>query len=323
MGDKLTPRIAIIGAGATGISCAHSLQARGHQPVIFEKSRGLGGRLATRRTPDGDIFDHGAQYVTARSPAFRHLLHEAIQSGAAGHWRPALRDAPSSAEDDWIVGTPAMNALIKPFALDLVIRYGTEISAIERSTSGWQLRDSDHRAELFDILISTLPAPQAGRLFAGIPLIAPAIEQVKVAPCWALMIAFQNPIDLGFDVQLSDTDDLAWIARDSSKPDRNAARDCWVVHASAAWSERHLELDREQAAGKLIEMLQRAFGCQLPDIAYAAAHRWRFARTITPLGKPYICNEDSTLYVGGDWCLGARVECAFDSGRAIAEALPF
>lgn len=290
--------------------------------MIFEKSRGLGGRLASRRTTSGDSFDHGAQYLTAHSPAFQSLLDDAIRSGAAGHWRPAMHDAPPTAANGWVVGNPAMNALLRPLARDLDIRYGTEITAIERRTDGWQLRDSDNRADVFDILISTMPAPQAGRLFAGIPLIASAIAQVKVAPCWALMIAFQKPIDPGFDVQMSDTDDLIWIARDSSKPDRRSVPDCWVVHAGTAWSERHLELDREQAAAKMIEMLPGAYGCRLPDISHATAHRWRFARTVTPLGRPYVCSDDKTLYAGGDWCLGARVECAFDSGQSIAQALP-
>ena len=53
----MTERIAIIGAGLAGLSAARALTAAGHTPVVFEKSRGLGGRLATRRTEFGPI-DH-------------------------------------------------------------------------------------------------------------------------------------------------------------------------------------------------------------------------------------------------------------------------
>ncbi|HIP78813.1 MAG TPA: FAD-binding protein, partial [Kiloniellaceae bacterium] len=49
MGEEGAPRIAVIGAGLAGLLCARRLQDAGLHPVVFEKSRGLGGRLATRR----------------------------------------------------------------------------------------------------------------------------------------------------------------------------------------------------------------------------------------------------------------------------------
>ena len=71
----------------------------------------------------------------------------------------------------------------------------------------------------------------------------------------------------------------------------------------------------------MVGMLPQAFGVPLPEIEAALAHRWRFARTTAPLGAPFLSFAESTLFLGGDWCLGARVECAFESGRAIANAL--
>jgi renalase len=319
----LTPRIAIIGAGQAGISCANELAARGVKPVIFEKSNRPGGRLATRRTPWGCSFDHGAQYLTAHKPGFQRLLDEAIRLGVARRWSPGVRNSPKATTENWVVGTPGMNMLARPFSRGLDIRYDTEVSAVERSTDGWLILSDDHRTgDVFDFVVGTIPSPQAGRLFMGIPGIKQAIAQVDMAACWSLMITFQQSADVGFDAQTPDTDAISWIARDSSKPDRRNIPDCWVVHASAAWSEKHLELDRDQVASRMIELLPRAFGCRLPEISHALAHRWRFARTIKPLGMPYVSNNDRTIFVGGDWCLGARVECAFDSGTAIARALP-
>jgi renalase len=54
-------------------------------------------------------------------------------------------------------------------------------------------------------------------------------------------------------------------------------------------------------------------------VTHAAAHRWRYARVTRALGQPYISSADATLYLGGDWCIGARVEAAWDSGTALAE----
>ena len=56
-----TERIAVIGSGIAGLACARRLSDAGYAPILFDKGRGIGGRLATRRTPDGRQFDHGAQ----------------------------------------------------------------------------------------------------------------------------------------------------------------------------------------------------------------------------------------------------------------------
>jgi predicted NAD/FAD-dependent oxidoreductase len=315
-------RIAVIGAGMAGIGCAKNLKQHGFHPTIFEKSRGPGGRLATRRVGDGITFDHGAQYITAHSAAFQRVMKKAIETGAAEQWCPRSLSRSPSVTDGWIVGTPAMNSLIKPLADGLDIRLTTEVTAIAREGDTWRVRTStSETGEPFDIVVSSAPAPQARVLFASEPEIAEALAKVSIAPCWALMLTFASPADPGFDVWRSDAEALTWISRNTSKPSRRTAKDCWVVHASPDWSQRYLELDRVRVAEMMIEMLSPAFGGCLPKIDHASAHRWRFARTTAPLSETYLCSEDRTLFVGGDWCLGARVECAFESGQAIAKAL--
>ena len=59
-----------------------------------------------------------------------------------------------------------------------------------------------------------------------------------------------------------------------------------------------------------------------PDrVTHAAAHRWRYARVTRALSQPFVRSADGTLYLGGDWCIGPRIEAAWDSGTAIAEAI--
>ncbi|WP_296703062.1 NAD(P)-binding protein [Thiocapsa sp. UBA6158] len=86
-------RIAVIGSGMAGLACARRLTEAGHAPVVFDKGRGIGGRLATRRTPEGWQFDHGAQYITTSSPGFQALLEQAERAGAAARWADAGRSA--------------------------------------------------------------------------------------------------------------------------------------------------------------------------------------------------------------------------------------
>jgi hypothetical protein len=110
------------------------------------------------------------------------------------------------------------------------------------------------------------------------------------------------------------------VLRDSSKPGRDGTTECWVAHAGADWSRANLEMDRAEATTALLEALTDCAG-PLPPLRYASAHRWRFARPISPLGEAFAASADGTLLAGGDWALGRDVEDAVSSGRAMARAL--
>ncbi len=315
-------RIAVVGAGMAGLTCARHLSERGFLPSVFEKSRGLGGRLATRRAGEGIAFDHGAQYLTARSAAFRRAMRSALEAGAADRWQPDPAGGAAPDGDDWFVGVPAMNALVKPLAEGVDVRLSSEVAAIRRDGDAWRIvGPEDEAGGSFDVVVCTAPAPQAQKLLVSEPEAAAGLAGVSMAPCWSLMLRFVGAVDPGFDLRRAESEDLAWIARNGSKPGRDPGAGCWVVHASPDWSRRHLELDRDRAAALLVGLLPQALGFPLPEIEGAVAHRWRYARTTKPLGAPFLGLADNSLFLGGDWCLGARVECAFESGLAIAQAL--
>ncbi|MEL7491458.1 MAG: FAD-dependent oxidoreductase [Pseudomonadota bacterium] len=313
MNEANKDRIAIIGAGVAGVACASALARAGRAVTVFEKSRGVGGRAATRRTRDGLFFDHGAQFFTARDPAFRAFLDEYAQAHAA--WSPAGKDR----EEPWFVGAPAMNALLKPAAAGLDVRLNTQVSEIAPEGDGWRLRAGETDYGVFARVVVAAPAPQTAALAAAAPAVAAAAARVETAPCWALMLAFERPIRLGADVMRAPTNDIAWIARNSAKPGRGGGPETWIVHASPAWSAAHLELEKEDAAAALHRQLTE----QIPEFSaaplYKAAHRWRYAMTTKPFGAPYAANETGTFLAAGDWCLGARIEDAYRSGVAAAE----
>jgi len=331
------PRIAIIGAGLAGLTCAQALLARGASLRLFDKGRGAGGRLATRRveapgkSPGTTLqFDHGAQYLTARGPGFARLLaeHGAAPWGEAG----------------WLVGTPGMSGLPRALARGLDLALARHVTAIEGEPGAWIIRHLPADAVRpgrplpaeppaaegpFTALAITLPASQAA------PLIAPhapawlgPLDAVRMAPCWTLLAAFAERLPLP-DAHRAAPDPnpgpnpgpIGWAARDSAKPGRDAAAECWVVQASPAWSHRHLEAPAETVMADLLAALGALAGRDLPSPTYAATHRWRHALVETPLGRP--CLHDPALGLGlaGDWCLAGRAEAAHDSGLALAAAL--
>ncbi len=317
-------RVAIIGAGMAGLTCGIALRDAGFSPVVFEKSRGFGGRLATRRLPDGQTFDHGAQYITARDEDFKTWLAQACAAGDAARWHPVVAGPDGGAAPDLFVGVPSMNAFLKARAVEaeLDVRLRTTVQPLHRDGSGWRVADSEGAgSEVFDIVVSTAPPPQARRIMAADADMTDALAAVAVRPCWTLMAGFATPLDVPFDTWRDNAADIVWMARNTAKPGRADDGEAWVVHAGPDWSEAHLEWERDAVAAGLVSMMNDIVGGELPTPVYTSAHRWRYALTVTPLGAPFARNGDATLYAGGDWALGARVEFAYMSGRAIAAAI--
>lgn len=345
--------IAIIGAGLAGITAARTLAQAGHSVTLFDKSRGFGGRMATKRTEFGS-FDHGAQYFTVRDARFRTLMQWALATApnVARPWaanavrvldatgRIAAAALPS-AEPHW-VGQPGMNALAAHCAAPLVkagrVHLSTRVHRITRSaTKGWQLnavdaQDKDAVFGGFDQVILAMPSVQARELLHNSehhPAWVKAIDNVVVAPCWTLMLAFPSALPIKpnapavalgpqWNAARSTHHRVAWLARESSKPSREAL-ERWTVQASADWSREHLEDDAQRVKAKLLKAFAEVTGIRAePD--YAEVHRWRFAKTETPLGKKYLWDAKTGLGICGDWCIGHRVEDAFVSGLELALA---
>jgi renalase len=304
-------RVAIIGAGMAGLACARRLADAGVMPVIFDKGRGIGGRLATRRV-DGLQFDHGAQYVTARDAGFAAVLRGLQAVSAAGAWD-------DGSGQTRLVGLPGMSALARAYAVGLDIRHLAQVTSIRTATKGWTVHIGDI-PEPFDRVVITVPAPQvAGLLGPDHPVVA-TLANVHLAPCLTLMAATHAPP--AFVVHSDADDPLAWVAQDSSKPGRpqSAGPVTWVAQASPAFSVAHLEEDATAIVARMLPLLCDRLGITPAQITHASAHRWRYARVTMPLGQPFIGTDD-TLFIGGDWCLGARVEAAWISGDAMGRAV--
>ena len=304
--------IAIIGSGVAGLAAARRLADAGRSPVVFDKGRGIGGRVATRRG-GGFQFDHGAQYVTARGRDFAACLAELCARDAAAPWIGEGRG-------DRIVGLPGMSALAKAMGRGLDIRQGAEVVSVRHDGSGWHLglaTDAGHRA---DHVILAMPAPQALRLIGADHPLSAELAGVAYEPCLTLMAAIDAPPP--FDSRLDPDDALPWIAQDSAKPGR--PRDgipTWVAQAAPGLSGANLDLDPEGIAALLLPMLCDRLGVAADRVRHAVGHRWRLARVTTPLGQTSLASTCGTLHLAGDWCLGPRVEDAWTSGRAAADAL--
>jgi len=141
-----------------------------------------------------------------------------------------------------------------------------------------------------------------------------------MGPTWAAMLAFSTPLSVDFDAAFVNVGPLGWLARDSSKPDRKEG-ERWVLHASADWSQAHVDATVEEVLPQLVEAFFATTGALRTEPVFAKAHRWRYALATKPLGEDCVMHASGRLIACGDWCLGARIEAAFLSGSAAAGRL--
>ena len=324
------PLVAVVGGGIAGQSAAAVLSQAGALVTVFDKGRGAGGRLATRR--DDDVqWDHGAQYFTARDPALKAQVAGLVARGVVAPWSGVVGTlgpggfVPADDAEVRFVGQPRMSAVVSALGTGATV-YDVEVREI--APRGPMLTVTDRHGEHFgpyDGVVVATPAPQAVPLLALAPEMSGRIAAVETAPCWALMLSFGAPLDLGFDGAFVDpglADGLlSWIARDNSKPGRpRDLPETWVLHASPAWSAAHLEDEPEDIAGRMLAAFAGAAG-GLPVPLSVRAHRWRHAMTTQPLGQPHLLDPRRALGACGDWCLGSRIEGAFLSGRSLGAAM--
>ncbi|QZD93615.1 NAD(P)-binding protein [Qipengyuania xiapuensis] len=307
-------KTAIVGAGMAGLSCATALRDAGDEVALFDKGRGPGGRMSTRRMDaDGETlrFDHGAQYFTVRDERFRTQVANWQERGIAERW-------PAAGEDAW-VGTPGMNAPIRAMADELGVQFGARIERIERDGQCWLIAGEGFDPAAFDRLVLALPAEQAAPLLeAHCPEWSKLAATTISDPCWTVMAAFADAVP-HFNDTLRNAGPIGWAARDSAKP-RRSAGERWVIQAGPEWSRAHLEDEREEVTEALLGAFAAEIGAELPEIVASSAHRWRYAKSGSA-GEAYLWDANLQLGVCGDWLVAPRVEGGWVSGRELAEAV--
>lgn len=313
-------RIAVIGAGLSGSQCAQALQAQGHAPHLFDKSRGVGGRMSTRRGQCGQwaqqpsaqapatlhdfAFDHGAPGFSALDPLFQRFAQQAHAQGHLAPWAPLLAPHSSPLPAPTWTATPDMPALCRHLRGDIPLTLGQAIDALQRGPQGWQLLSAGQAlADRFDRVVLALPAPQAATLLrAHASHWAEQAAALTMQACWTLMaIAEPSPSIPPWHACAPTQGPLRWIACNDHKPGRVRAtpqHTHWVAQASASWSQAHLEDEAQAVETALLQSLNEALGQNL-RWAHAAVHRWRYAQPAPGTGHIHMpCWWDSDLGLG-------------------------
>lgn len=316
-------KVAIVGAGVAGLSAARALADRGHTVRVYESGKSPGGRVATRVVTDVDLpkglsgelaFDHGAQYFTVRDERFAEVVRAWERARVVAKWTGRIVSFDGTGwEDvaegtDRYVGVPGMSRICEVMAEGLNVGYGRKVDLLPPLLS------------TYDRVILAMPPAQAAPLVSHLPRLPARLESVRMRPSFAVMAAFDERVQARFDAAFVNGSPLGWVARNSSKPKRNWKIDTWVLQATTAWTEAHRSDEPDRVGAFLMEAFEDLVPAGLPHAFYAAVHRWRPATADPPLAVGAIHDPGTRITLCGDWCAGFRIEDAFLSGIAAAEA---
>ena len=312
--------IAIIGAGIAGLSAAKHLLTHGKSVRIFEKSRGVGGRMATRYAGAWE-FDHGVQYFTVQDDAFNAEIEAAQAAGVIAPWqaRGLYLDKTGISEDRGrprFVGIPRMNSLPKFLASALDIELNRRVANLSKGTN-WDIHFEDGTIETgFEAVISTVPAAQAKTILPKTSALLDQIDDMQMQACFSLMIGLNHPLDLSWDTLRVKDLPIDWISNNGAKPGRNKRIGALLITSEASWSDRHKDADRDWVKRTMLDAASAITDTALYDAPHQDLHRWLYASNRYDTELEFM--SDDGIIVCGDWCKGGRVQGAWLSGRAAA-----
>lgn len=319
-------RTLIIGTGIAGLAAARRLLELGVEPGdlrIVDKGRGVGGRMASRRieTPAGVArFDHGAQFFTSRGTAFSETVAAAVDAGAVVEWTRGFGSEPDG-HPRWR-GTDGMTSLCKWLAKDA----GLE------PVLGHRVDDlsAELAAHPANAVIHTAPVPQALATMAlgGLlpePALAQRLSEIHYKPTIAVLLApATDPTGMAAHggAQYIDHPDLAFVTDNRAKG--ISPIPAVTIHLSnersgALWNATdrdvlHVAMD---AAADVLG----AAGDRSALVGYQI-QRWRYAGPVNVHpDQTVVWGNEPVVALAGEAFAGPKVEGAFMSGRAAAEAI--
>lgn len=315
--------ITIIGGGLSGIFAAKTLVEKGDTPIIIEKSKSVGGRMATRRIDEGHA-DHGAQFFTVRSPELQNLTEEWLENQWIKHWFG--KDYPR------YTGVNGMTPFVKKLAQDLPVHLEEHVDRIDIIEKGLTLSTNIGKEYASDAVIVTAPVPQSLELLqkSHIPLSNQdnvALIESNFRPCFVGLFSLNKPVSVGEHGIISEH-----LPRGVDKIVANDQKGISTppilsVYMNGEWSADHFEQKDEEVVAQILTTISPHV-IQTDNVATSQVKRWRYAEATHVYRRPFLKLDDYPIFIAGDSFLTkgdtsgrTRVESAILSGIRVGEAV--
>ncbi len=309
-------RVVIVGAGLSGLMAARELQSLGHTVTVFDKGRGVGGRLATRRIGDA-VLDHGAQFFTVRSPEFAQHVQDWSAAGVVHEW---CRGFSGDDGHPRHAGTRGMSGVAKHLARDIDVRLDHLVFALEQQGDSLTVVIDDGSRHECDAVILTAPLPQSFSLLFGAGIEMPddlrSIDYDRTLGLLAVLDSPDHIVPSPGGLQFPD-ETFSFIGDNMAKGVSPVP--ALTFHATPEWSQAHFDDDLETIHSLLIEAAQPWLGNA--RIVESQPKKWRFATPKATWPEPCWSTSGGRVVLAGDVFAGPKVEGAALSGLAAARAV--
>lgn len=324
---KSKPKIAIIGAGLAGLNLARLL-GKLADVIVFEKSNKIGGRLSTFNE-QGFSFDHGAQFFTAKNPAFQTFVKELELHHAIKQWNARfveLKFGEIQSERTWdkdfphYVGSPSMNSIAQYLAQNIDIHFNQTITGIKKIKLNWLLETANSEIGPFDWLIIAIPAEQANDLLPENLSPKMILQDVKMQPCFTLMLGYEIENFFDWDAAFVSDSILSWVSVNSSKPNRGKPLSI-IAMSTNEWANQNLSKSDSIIINEMLNELAKISGKTCNNASFIKLKRWKYANAFRQEQVLEIIDYPLKLAFCGDWCISGRIESAFMSSLNLANKL--
>jgi renalase len=270
--------IIIIGAGLTGLLLAQKLTNSAKECVILEKSKGLGGRIATRRINDKGL-DHGAAYFSSNNNFLKNLSElslTAIQS------------------DRGLYINGGMVQIAKKLSSNLNVLKEKKVISLTHSSDKWLLKTEDGSSFECTKIVLTAPVPQALELLSQSGLHPEAdhsICSIKYTKALVLLVILKNRPEV---LHLNSSKDFEAIAM----KERDLHPQGVVIQMSPDFSERMFEESDESIISQIQLSLEKA-GLPANQIETFELKKWRYSTPLSSFKAPFL-ELFPNLFLSGD-----------------------
>jgi len=341
-------KLSIIGAGVSGLAAARHLHHIAPHIALecLEKSRGLGGRCATRRK-ESVVFDHGAQFFRGADDQqlafFQQQLpaHDLVDidapvwvHNAQGTCQPGDPSQNAMAKFTYADGMNTLGKRLKPDTLTM--RLETRLHHVVYAAGGYTLYD-EHNQLLghADALLLTPPGPQTVDIITASQLpdalkqrIQDAYAPVVYRPCISLTVTVAGRITAPFyaTVNSDRQHPISWLAFEHHKhPTRVPADQTAITVQLAPQASRdYWDTPLPQLMEHMLPLIAQLIKHPLDTPLWGDRQGWRYA---LPDGQADLSalqsfEQSHHVYFSGDALVGiGRVHLAILNGIQVADRI--
>ena len=313
-------RYCVIGSGISGATIANLLSKK-NSVDLFDKARGPGGRSSFKRLDKNKGFDHGTQYISPKSLAFKKFTESLIKKKILKIWRGNHLYFNKFKKENKnhlkIIGRKGNNDISKYLLKNIKCYFQTELKKIDYRQKKWVLTFSDGNKKIYEKLILTCPFAQLSKLSKNF-IKAPFINQrIKMDANITVMFMIKKT-NKNVSSYLFDDKILGWAAKENSKKRFKSHQDLWTLQSTHTWANKKINKNRENKdlnSKTLIDHFFKLTGIKKTKVLFSLNHGWMYSSNSNPLKIKSYWNSSLNLGVCADWFVGPRLEAGWISAN--------